>query len=273
MNPLFDGPSGARLRTAILVVVILLGLFLAVKVFAETASLRYIGSGMPATNTITISGHGEAFAVPDIATFTFGVVSEKPTVAGAQEDVTTKANAITEYLKSAGIEAKDIQTTDYSVYPQYDYITTVCVAGRICPPGEQKLRGYEVRQTTTVKVRDTEKAGDLLTNVGTRGATEVSGLNFTFDDRDAVQQEARDEAIANAKEKAEVLADSLGVNIVRVVSYNESGNYPPPMPYYAKDMALGREGGMETMAQNAAPEISVGQNKITSDVSVTYEIR
>ncbi|TSC68266.1 MAG: hypothetical protein G01um101456_707 [Parcubacteria group bacterium Gr01-1014_56] len=277
MGNLFEGSLGVWLKRGIVATVLLLTLFLGVQVVAGFKGLHYIGAGMSATNTITVSGHGEAFAVPDIATFTFSVTSQKLTVALAQDDVTKRINTITAYLKSAGIDEKDIQTSDYSVYPQYEYSQSVCPASPAggaemvvyCPPGKQTLKGYEVRQTTTVKVRDTAKAGDLLTNVGGKGATEVSGLNFTFDNPDMVQTQARDKAIANAKTKAEDLARALGVSIVRVVSYNESGNYPTPM-YYAKDSAMGMGGVAET---RVSPEISVGQNKVISDVNITYEIR
>ena len=123
-----------------------------------------------------------------------------------------------------------------------------------------------MRQTTTVKVRDTAKAGDLLTGVGTKGATEVSGLNFTFDDPNKLQDDARGKAIADAKTKADELAKQLGVRLVRIISFNENGGgYPGPM--YSKVIGMGGD-----VAQSA-PEISVGQNKVTSNVSVTYEIR
>jgi uncharacterized protein YggE len=263
----FEGPTGEKLRKALFATVVVLAVFLAIQVISGVMGLRYIGAGVAAANTIVVSGHGENVAVPDIATFTFAVVSDKITVADAQADATAKANAVTTYLKGAGIDAKDIQTTDYSVQPQYDYINQACTNG-FCPGGKQVLRGYEVRQTTTIKVRDIAKAGDLLAGVGGKGATEVSGLNFTFDDPTAVQTGARDKAIADAKQKAEVLAKQLGVSLVRVVAFNESsgGGYPRPLSYstaagnQAKDAAV-------------APEISVGQNKVTDDVSVTYEIR
>jgi uncharacterized protein YggE len=245
--------------------------FLGVKAFGEFMQLRYIGAGVMPANTITVSGYGEAVAVPDIATFTYSVVSEKSTVGAAQDDATAKANAITAYLEEAGVAERDIQTTGYSVYPQYDWIQQTCVAGQICPPGAQRLRGYEVRQTTTVKVRDTAKAGDLLTGVGSRGATEVSGLNFTFDNPDAVEAEARDKAIADAKQKADKLVKSLGVSLVRVVSFSENGG-GYPIPYYARDMAYGMGGG-EAAVELKAPDISTGENKVISNVSVTYEIR
>lgn len=270
----FEGQTGERLRKALLITVSVLALFLVVEVISGLMGLRYVGTGVAATNTITVSGHGEMVAVPDIATFSFSVVSTKMAVADAQADATTKANAATTYLKGAGVAEKDIQTTDYSINPQYDYQNSVCPAAApgsaavYCAPGRQVLRGYEVRQTTTVKVRDTKKAGELLAGVGTKGATEVSGLNFTFDDPTGVQEQARDKAIDDAKEKAEALADALGVSLVRVVSFSENGGgYPSPMMY-------ARGGAVAQDAKAVAnPEISVGQNKLVNDVSVTYEIR
>ena len=86
-----------------------------------------------------------------------------------------------------------------------------------------------------------------------------------------VQDQARDEAIADAKQKAEMLAKQLGVRLVRVVSYNDSGNYPQPM--YARDMAYGMGGAENQSTKAVAPSISIGENKVTSNVSITYEIR
>jgi len=261
----FEGTTGEKMRKALLVTIIFLGLFLAVQIVTGVQGLRFIGSGIAPTNVISVSGHGEAFAVPDIAVFTFSVTSLKATVADAQAEATTKANAATAYLKEQGVDAKDIQTTDYAVNPRYEWETYNCVGD--CGSGKQVLKGYEVRQTTTVKVHETAKAGTLLAGVGSKGATEVSGLSFTFDDPTSVQNEARDEAIADAKKKAEVLAKSLGVSLVRVVSFNEnSSGYPEPMAY-------GRGGVVAMDAKAVAPEISTGQNKITNNVSITYEIR
>ena len=247
--------------------VIALIVFLGLHALSTLQEMRYIGAGITPANVISVSGYGEAEAVPDIATFTYSVVSMRGTVAAAQEDASTKSNATVAYLKQEGVEERDIQTSGYSIYPQYDYVQDACVNGS-CPGGRQVLRGYEVRQSTTVKVRDTAKAGDLLAGVGGRGATELSGLQFTFDDPEATQDEARGEAIADAKEKAEELARQLGVRIVRVVSFSENGGgYPVPM--YSKDVVYGR-GGAEAAV---APEINVGENKVTSNVSITYEIR
>jgi uncharacterized protein len=270
MQELLTGEGSARLRTGMFVVVVLLGAFLAVKTLGELQGLRYIGAGVMPANTITISGYGEVFGVADVAEFTFTVSSERATVAAAQEDATTRINALTDYLEGAGIAEADIKTVDYSVYPQYDWVQGACLPSGICPEGRQVLRGYQVRQTTSVKVRDTAVAGDLLSGVGSRGATEVSGLNFTFDDPDALDAQARAEAIADAEAKAKELARQLGVKIVRVVSFGENKSYPGiPTPYYRMEAGMG---GADAVAQSA-PAISVGQNKVISNVSVTYEIR
>ncbi len=245
-----------------------LALFLLVGTFKVLKEYRYVGSGVTATNTITVSGDGEVFAVPDTASFSVTVQEEAKEVRDAQDVATKKSNDIIAYLKSQDINEKDIQTTDYSVYPQYDYIQKACTGG-YCPGGEQVLRGFQVSQTLTVKVRDTKKAGDLLSGVGSRGASSVSGLSFTIDDQDALEAEARAKAITKARVKADELASQLGVSIVRIVGFSENGNYPV---YYAKaemSMAADGRGG----APAPSPEIPTGQNKITSNVSVTYEIR
>jgi uncharacterized protein YggE len=251
-------------RTAMWLLVALL----AVVLVYVLSSIRYVGAGIAPGNTISVSGYGESYSTPDIATFSYSVVSEKPTVEAAQADATAKANAVTAYLKSAGVDEKDVQTSNYSINPQYDYTQGICTNG-YCPGGKQTLRGYEVRQTTTVKVRDTAKAGDILAGIGTKGTTEVSGLQFTFDDPQQGQLEARGKAITDAKAKADELAKQLGVSLVRVVSFNEnSGGMPTPLSYRT-DMAS----GVANESKAVAPQLSVGQNKVTDNVSVTYEIR
>ncbi len=250
----------------------LLALFLLAATIYVFQSFRYVGSGVSANNTVTVSGEGEVFAVPDTATFSVTIQETDTQVQPAQERATDKANDIIAYLKGEGIEEKDIQTTDYNVYPQYEWSTAVCAPERsYCPPGKQELVGYQVSQTLTVKVRDTEQAGDLLSGVGSRGASQVSGLSFTIADEDALKLQARGQAIDEARTRAEELADQLGVRLVRVVQFSENDG-----PYYP--FAYGRGGAAMDMAveQSVAapsPEIPVGENKITSTVTITYEIR
>jgi len=245
-----------------------LALYLLVATANELQSSRYIGAGITAANTINVSGMGEIFAVPDTAEFTFTVQETAKDVATAQAAASTKSNAVIDYLKKQqGIDEKDIKTTDYSVNPHYEYGTQVCPQYGYCPPGKQTITGYDVSQTLGVKVRDTKKAGDVLSGVGSKGVSNVSGLNFTIADQDALNAKARDKAIANAKTKADALAKSLGVSLVRIVSFSENSGGGPIM--YAKMEAMSADSG----AVAPAPQIPTGQNKITSNVDITYEIR
>lgn len=259
-----------ELRPYAIAVLVALTVFLAIGAWSTLKSIRYIGSGIAASNTITVSGEGEVFAVPDTATFSVTVMETAKDVTTAQTAATKKSNDIVAYLKTEGIEDKDVQTTDYSVQPQYEWVRVPCTADGFCADGRQNLTGYAVSQTITVKVRETEAAGTLLSGVGSKGASSVSGLQFTIDDQDALEAEARDEAIADAEAKAKALAKSLGVRLARVVGFSENGSYPPI--YYGKEMAV------QSMAADGrggapAPDLPVGQNKIYSAVSVTYEIR
>ena len=272
-NALFEGARGEKIKKAIFVAIVMLGVYLGIRTLSEAMStffsahseLETYGLGYGNTS-IAVVGHGEVVGVPDVATFTFSVLSEKLSVADAQNEAGAKANAITAYLGTSGVDAKDIQTSDYSISPQYDYAQAPCQANAYCP-SKQVLRGYQVRQTTTVKVRDTKKAGDILAGVGSKGATDVSGLTFTFADTDALKTQARDKAIVDAKAKAQVLAKQLGVSIVNIAQYSEGAQdegAPAPMAY-----------GVATMAgaKAVAPDISLGQNKVTADVTITYSVR
>ncbi len=259
--------SGKWMRSAGTIAIALFALLLVVSILYVLKSYQYIGSGISSSNTISVSGYGEVSAVPDIATFNVTVRERAATVPPAQEAAAEKNNAIVAYLKKQGIEEKDIKTSDYSISPRYEYTNPSCRDG-YCPPGEQKLVGYEVTTTITVKVRDTAKAGEHLSSVGELGATEVSGLSFTIDDEEALQYEARGEAITEAREKAAELGKQLGVRLVRVVGFSESGNYPAPY-------AFGRGGvvAQDSAALKATPELPAGENKIVSEVTITYEVR
>jgi len=256
-----------RIEKAAWFVLVALGAFLLVLMIAQLKGLNYIGSGVPASNTLSVSGTGEVFAVPDTATFSFSVQNTAKDVSTAQAAATAAENAVVSYLKSQGIADTDIQTTDYNINPQYDYSSSVCPAGGYCPPGNPTLTGYQVSETVSVKVRDTSKAGAVLAGVGSKGATNVSGLSLTVSNEKALEVQARGKAIQDAESKAQALAKQLGVQLVRIVGYSDNSGGGPV--YYAKASS-----GMALDAQAApAPAIPTGQNKITSDVTVTYEIK
>lgn len=259
-----------NIQKAAIFAVVMLGIFLAILAVSSLKAYRFIGSGVTATNTITVSGEGEVFAVPDRGEFSVTIQENAKDVKAAQAAATKKANAVIDYLKAAGVDEKDIKTADYSVYPQYEWQNAACARGaEYCPPGRQVLNGFQVTQTLSVKVKDTEKAGELLAGVGEKGASQVSGLSFTVEDEDELRSQAREKAITDAETKARELASQLGVSLVRVVGFNEDGGRYPVM-YSAKTMAMDAVGNAEMAPM---PQIPTGENKITSNVSVTYEIR
>lgn len=258
--------NDSRLITFARAALIVLTVYLAVLALSVIKGLPFIGSGVPASNTISVSGKGEVFAVPDTAEFTTSVIETAKDVKTAQDAAAKKANAIIAYVKSAGVSEKDIQTTDYNISLQYDYQGGRVCSGGYCPPGKQVLSGYQVSETLSVKVRDTNKAGDILAGVGGKGASSVSGLSLTIDNQDKLEGDAREKAITDAKGKAAELAKSLGVSLVRIVGFSEDGNTPI---FYEKVAGL----GMSADSAVPAPEIATGQNKITSNITLTYEIR
>lgn len=250
----------------VLLVLILIGVVTSLAAYTKV-TLKESKYGQYGMASISVRGEGEVMAKPDIGTFSFSVMAEGDDAASAQNDSAEKINAITEYLSQAGIEEKDVKTTGYYLNPKYTYPNSPCAVGMYCPPGEAVIDGYEVSQTITVKVRDLDNSGDLITGVGERGATNISGLSFTIDDESNLKAEAREAAIADAREKAEKLADELGVDLVRITGYYEEEYYP----YYGGgDMMMSARA---ESAQAATPNMPTGENQITSTVSVTFEIR
>lgn len=223
----------------------------------EAREYKYIGVPEDVRNTITVTGTGEVTAIPDIATVNLGTKIERVEVADAQEENTRIMNRVHAILKAEGVAKEDIKTTSYTIYPRYDYDRK---------SGTQTLRGYEVSQNVTVKIRDLDDIGDILGAVGRSGANQVGGINFTIDDLEVLQDEAREKAFEDAKEKAETLSKLMGVKLRRVVSFNESGG-PIPYPRYAY-----AETALSVADASVVPEIEPGSTDISVNVSVTYEI-
>ncbi|HTK60484.1 MAG TPA: SIMPL domain-containing protein [Candidatus Baltobacteraceae bacterium] len=258
MTP-FDPPqdAGGRLLRAIFGV---LGLCLLIYVtlLARNAAKAhdYIGRPEAARDTIAISAEGKVTAQPDVASISVGVMTEKKTVAEAQKENTAKMNAIVAKIKSFGVSDDDIKTTNYSIYPQYDWIDN-----------RQIERGFQVSQEVQVKVRDLAKIGDVLSAVGELGANQVGGVTFTIDDPEDLRQQARLQGLAKAKSKAQALAEAAGVKLGKVVGFSENESGVPGPVFYSKDAAMGLGGGGA-----AAPSIESGSQDVVVNVTVLYEI-
>jgi uncharacterized protein YggE len=246
--------------------VLLVSVFASIFLIAQTIVVLDKNDDSVIENSITISGKGEIIAIPDVATFSFTISETAETVESAQSTATEKNNTALKYLKNEGVDEKDIKTTSYNVYPKYEWIRPQCAFDGPCPGGNNELVGYTVSQTTKVKVRDTQKAGDILSGIGQIGISNVSGLTFSIDDEEGLKEEARAMAIKDAKEKAEKIADDLGVDLDDVISFSEDSGFRGGIDY-------GFDAVMTLEAKSSsAPEISVGENTITSRVYVTFEI-
>jgi uncharacterized protein YggE len=227
--------------------------------------------------SFTVSGEGKVTTVPDIAQFTFGVITQGGTdVAAAQKQNTEKMDALIGFIKSQGVDAKDVKTEQFSIDPRYQYYDCSRFLAQSsgsgphpCPPPD--IVGYTVNQMASVKMRDFAKIGDIMGSLSKKGANSVSQLSFTLDDPIKSETEAREKAIKQAQEKAEAIATSGDFRIGKLLSIDENGT---PTPYYGYGM--GGNGMMKTMAAEAAPvapTIEPGSKEVKITVSLRYEIQ
>lgn len=244
-------------KAAFGVLAVVLTIFIGLKSYNAYLESKYIGKDVMAQNNISVEATGEVFAKPDIAQTSMSVVERAKTVVEAQRAHSVKMDKIVKFLKDSGIEDKDIKTTSYNISEDYNYTQ---MGGRI-------LLGYVVSQSLEVKVRKMDEAGKILAGATEQGANEVGGVSFVFDDEDVVKAQARKKAIDEAKAKAENIAKDLGVKLVRIVNFSESGSSPV---YMARDFAIMGAGEAKS---SPSPVVPVGENKIVVSVMLTYEIR
>lgn len=218
---------------------------------------HFIGRADRLERTITVDAQGKVTARPDIAMTTMGMVADGQTVADAQQKNTTVMNALVARLKAFGIDERDIQTTGYNIYPQYNYTQK---DGR-------ELLGYEVQQQVTIKIRDLAKASKVLALAGEVGANSVSGLQFTIDDREVYKAQARELAMQKIRERTRMLSRSLGVDLGEVVAYNEYEGGPGPIYRGYESSEFGMGGDVPT------PTVESGSMDVLMNVQVTFEIR
>ena len=221
----------------------------------------------PIQNQLSVTAQGKVFAKPDIASLSFGVrTAAKPEAVEAAKEGTEQMNKVTEALKKAGVEEKDMQTTQYSLLPTYN----VPAEGRA-----STIAGYELNQSLIVKVRDLDKIGDVIKAASSAGANQIGNISFTIDDKDELKAEARKQAIDKAKSKAEQIEKDADIKLGKIINiYENDYNYNQGYPVYADTMAYckgGMGGGSEIAA--VAPEIQTGQNEVLIDVTLVYQVK
>jgi len=205
--------------------------------------------------SMSVSGRGEVYLIPDIAYINIGTRSQAPDVAAALTDNSNQAKAISTVLSEMGIDPLDIQTTAFNVYPFQNYGMD----------GQPTDLVYIVENTVNVKVRDLNNLGEILDAVVRSGANQINGITFDVEDRKQAEADARRLAIQDATEKAQELADLAGTELGELQNISVYSNGDPQPVYNAK-------GGGYIAADSAAP-ISSGQMIVTADANLVYELK
>jgi len=203
--------------------------------------------------TLSLTGTGEVSAPPDIATIDLGVVSEAATARAALDANTGAMNRVMAVIGEHGIAASDVQTSGFSVQPRYVHDPENRVPPRVV--------GYQVNNTVHVTVRELDRLGRVLDAVVTGGSNTIQRLAFSFSDPASLLDEAHRKAGADARHRAELLAEGLGVRLGRIVQISEAGGRPP-QPYLIRAEAM----------MSADVPIAAGEQAVSAGVSVTWEI-
>lgn len=219
---------------------------------------KYIGRTPESIKTMSFNGEGKINVKPDIAMISMGLSVEKKTVSEAQTESTKSMNAFIEKVKTLGVEDKDIKTTNYNIYPQYDWTN-----------GYQFLRGYQLNQNVEIKIRNLEKISEIVSLAGVFNLNQVQDLRFDVDNKEEYVKQAKEEAIKKAKENASETAKLLDISLGRIVSFNEYENSPDVYNGYKLEYAMadGLGGG-----NVSSPEVSAGNAEIVVNVNILYEL-
>ena len=211
------------------------------------------GGKMP--RIISLSGHGEVRATPDIAYVTSGVVTQGATAAEALAANTKAMTDLFAALKDSGIEDRDVQTSNFSVQPRYNFSNNQA----------PKMVGYDVSNNVTVTLRKVDTLGALLDRMVQSGSNQISGISFDVSKPDDAMDEARKLATEDATRKAKVYAKAMSIELGNVMQVSEGSAAQPPMPMVRSTM----------MKADAAPPVpmAAGEQTLAVDVNVIWEIK
>jgi uncharacterized protein YggE len=209
---------------------------------------------MFATTTLNLSAYGEARVAPDMATIVLGVSNEAPTAGEALRANAARMNAVIAALKKAGIDGRDLQTSNLSLNPQYVYEQNQ-------PP---KLTGYQASNQLTITVNDLAKVGAVVDATVEAGANTVGQISFGLKDPLSAENSARIAAVKALQDKASLYAQATGYRIRRLVTLSEGGGYVPsprpPMPM------------MAFKSDAASTPVESGELKVRIDITGLFEV-
>ncbi len=207
--------------------------------------------------TVSISATGEVSRKPDMATITAGVQTDADTASAAMSQNASSMQGVYTALRSAGIADRDMQTSNLSLQPRYDYSRNDGT-----PPS---VTGYTASNQLSVKVRDLDNLGTTMDAVVAQGGNTISGISFGLDDPSEARDEARRRAINTAVERANLYATATGYRVARIVTISEnSTSTPGPMPMMMN---------MRAESADASTEVSSGEVGYSVSVNVTFELR
>jgi uncharacterized protein YggE len=235
-------------------------LVVAIAIVAMTAGLAGCNSRVVAPptqgilNTVTANGEGKSLAAPDQAEMTFGVTTQGADAKKTLDDAAKQAEKIVAALKKAGVDAKDLQTSGVSLYPQQDYQT-----GKT-----PRITGYQASIQVRATIKDIAKTGDVITAAVNAGATDVGGPTFTLSEQSMSRTDAINKAVADARVRAEAMAKAAGKSLGEVVSISEAGVSAPPI-YYGDTRAA-----KDAMA---SVPIETGTLDVVANVTVVFELK
>jgi uncharacterized protein YggE len=216
---------------------------------AQDAAIRPI-----AGTRLDIAAAGEVRRVPDIVTISAGVMTQAPSAVEAIRQNAERMAAVRRALERAGIAARDIQTSNVSLHPEYRYQENQ-------PP---QLVGYRASNQVNVRFRDIAASGRILDALVAQGANQINGPMLGIDRPEAALDEARTTAIANARARAELYARALGMRVIRVLSVSEGGAMPmPPVPMLR----------MQAADAGEATSIEPGEQVLSVTVTVSFELQ
>jgi len=213
----------------------------------------YITAGDAPMAKIQVSATGEVNMAPDMATVSAGVVTQGKTAREAMFGNATKMTRVFEELEAAGIEKKFITTSQLSLQPRYNY------QNRQSP----KIDGYEARNTVSAKTYDLDNVGAMLDALVKAGVNNINGVQFSIKDSKTAKNKAREDAIREARAKAEAMAAAAGVKLGKLTSLSESGESynPRPVAYAARAESL-----------DVSTPVSAGQQRLSVTVNMSYDI-
>jgi len=198
---------------------------------------------------VTVSGDATVAVAPDVAMIRLGVTSQGKNAREASDANAKQMTALLAAIKEGGIADRDVQTSRLSLQPQYDQ----------SKPGAARLLGFQVTNQVTVRIREIDKMPGFLDRAIAAGANEMSGIEFIVSEQSKLLDQARDDAVADARRKAELYAKAAGVKLGNVVSITEEGSSPPPRPV------------MQAMRANAVP-VAPGEQMLRAAVTVSFEL-